>query len=475
MIDKIYYPALFFSDIVDYYGGSPYFIEEKINSNIAKIKRNKLFELKQLVSDNLHVKKTGQDSKPGEGLCNKLKETKTLSKDQKKIEFIGSAIDMVKSMDEIDQKILEDIMVQIQVLSEQEPCKKNGYSDSSITRFEDPYSSQLGERHYIDIIKYLIEPETENENDYLTFRKRLEDCFKSHKYGRIPKDKLEEIQSYLQQTEFKSRYILRIFRILEQCSVGFLKNDKKGKATNLEKQVENDKNIIDKLKGVLKNIWGEIDAEGVGISQNEKENIILMVCNDLLIDYKFYTANYKGNIELEKGFQALVFYRLYNQIFYYKNIMKLYGKEVPEDIGNSLAFFAFSILQRAIEHTQIMLHPASRIKVPVYIGDGVIVGKQCRVGEKCILHNNVCLYPFNMYNKDCESRDLYIDIGSETVLCESVKIVGSIQIGRNCIIDTTVLVGSSVNDSLYITDNKMLQLTFEEYTCKKNSILNNMK
>ena len=45
----VYYPAVFFADIIEHYGGSETYIEELINRNIAKAKANVLNELKNLL------------------------------------------------------------------------------------------------------------------------------------------------------------------------------------------------------------------------------------------------------------------------------------------------------------------------------------------------------------------------------------------------------------------------------------------
>lgn len=88
MKKTLYYPALFFADIVEYYGNSSTYIEEIIKHNIVQTKRTKLVELKSEV-ESLHIvtSKT-KDDKKGTGLLDELKSIKKRKTDQNKIKGI---------------------------------------------------------------------------------------------------------------------------------------------------------------------------------------------------------------------------------------------------------------------------------------------------------------------------------------------------------------------------------------------------
>ncbi len=468
---KIYYPAMFFADIVEYYGSSSTYLESIMKHNIAQAKRGKLIDLKNEVESLCAIKSknvgVGGD-KEGIGLLSELNNIKKHKTDQNKINGIDKAIAMTRAMGKIDIEIMEEVLSLIQLLSEEKEGR-NGYSDTNIDRYMDFEKDALEEKNYNDIVKYLIEPQA--QGDYKTLTKSLVDCINESKYNDLPQEKRRAIREYLCEPNFKSIYILRIFRILEKCSVGFTKKTAGKKVKRTVAELENEINVSEKLKKVLTNIWGEADAEGVGISQGEKNEIIVRAGNDLLQDYKFYSGIYSG-LEFEnfKGFQALIFYRLYNHIYYYKKRNYL-SSEISEDLGKALAFFSFSILQRAIEHTEILLHPAAQISTPVYIGEGVMVGKQCKLEPGCILNKNVCLYPFNIYNTDIERQDIYIHIGQGTIFNKDVKVVGSMRVGEECVINKSILAGNSIDDNMCIDNNGTAKMGKERYLSEKASVI----
>lgn len=454
----VYYPAMFFGDIVGYYGNSPSHLEEVIRYNIAQEKRGKLLELKNEVG-NLQTtksKKAGNDNnKDGTGLLNELNNIKKMRTDQRKINHLDKVITMAKAMAKINIDIMEQVLSCIQTLSEEKEGR-NGYSDTNIVRFMDIENTGLEEKNYNDIVKYLIEPQ--EQGDYRALTEQLLDCMKESKYDNLPEDKRKYIQEYLCVSNFKSIYILRIFRTLQKCSIGVVNETDRKNGEGIPVAFEDEMNISVKIEGALTNIWGEAEAEGVGISQIEKKQIIFLATNDLVEDYKFYTSlKCKVDPESSKGFQALMFYRLYNHIYYYRK-RNLLNSGISEDLNKALAFFAFSILQRAIEHTGILLHPAAQISAPVYIGDKVMVGKQCKLEAECILKRNVCLYPFNIYNNDVRNKDIYIHIGKGTVFNEDVKVVGSIRVGEHCIVNKSILIGSSIDKNMRIDNDGMSKL-----------------
>ena len=214
---------------------------------------------------------------------------------------------------------------------------------------------------------------------------------------------------------------------------------------------------MDIIIKALQNIWGEIEVESIGITQEEKGKISFDVSKDLLRDYKFYNNYINCDIESSKGFQALIFYRLYNKIFYYMEKNSDNG-EKTDDMQKALAFFAFSILQSAIEHTEILLHPAARLESPVYIGNGVMVGKQCTIKSECVLGENVCLYPFNIYNSALQGQNMYIYVEEKTVFCRDTKVLGSIYIGKECVINKPILVRNRIEDRMYVDKKNIVEI-----------------
>lgn len=455
MSENVYYPAVFFADIVKYYGGSEIYIEEQIQRNIARVKSQKLVELKTSLEDLSTIKnqkELSDESRMGFSVLDDLKKIKENLKEQTKIERIEQIINKVKTMTQIEVEILEEIYLKIQSLS-LEKAERTGYSDSSILRCMDRNNNTLNEKKYNDIIKYLIEPEV--QNDYSDLGEFLRERICSSNYNGIPEEKLERIKRSLIRPDFSGKHILRIFRMLEQCSVGFSEADSKKVQKQSDYELEGDWGILEKIVNALENIWGEIEVEGIGITQEEKKKITFDVSQDLLKDYKFY-RKVINDIESAKGFQALIFYRLYNKIFYYTE--KNADNMGDDDMQRALAFFAFSILQRSIEHTEILIHPAARIKAPVFIGNNVMVGKQCEIDAECVLGKNVCLYPFNIYNRETQGQNMYIYVGEKTVFCKNTKVLGSIRIGRECVINKAILVGNSIEDKSYVEKNSITKV-----------------
>ena len=467
MGEKIYYPAVFFTDIVKYYGGSETYIEEQMHNNIANMKALTLSKLKDSLEDLQRInEEVPHENRMGWGILEDLRKIKVSEKEQKKISKIITITNKLKSMSQIDGEISDNLLLKIQQLSEK--SGKTGYSDSNILRFMDSNLNALGEEKYNDIINYLIEPK--EQNDYCALTKWLQECIHESRYNGIPTVQLEQIERYLTRSDFSSKHILRIFRILEQCSVGFSKKDNSNDQDKSNFEIQKYWRITENIIKALQNIWGEIEVEGIGITQEEKSEISLDVCQELLKDYTFYQRSVSYDIETSKGFQALIFYRLYNKIFYYMG-KKDDSSEEAKDMQKALAFFAFSILQRAIEHTEVLLHPAAQIDSPVYIGERVMVGKQCKIEAECVLGNNVCLYPFNIYNREIHDQDMYIYVGEKTAFCKDTKVLGSIRIGKECIINKSILIGDSIEDKRYVGKNSIVECDNKMRLEKKAEIM----
>lgn len=128
-------------------------------------------------------------------------------------------------------------------------------------------------------------------------------------------------------------------------------------------------------------------------------------------------------------------------------------------------------MQRAIEHTEILIHPAADLGVPIFIGNKVMIGKQCKIESACVLGNNVCLYPFNIYNRDFQSQDIYIHIEKNTILCRDVKVLGSIHIGRECIINKSLLIGDNIEDKKHVDTNSIVDINNEMWQDKKLKVM----
>lgn len=466
MEEKIYYPAVFFADIVQYYGGSETHIEELMSNNIARARANVLIELKNSIEDlqRVDVKEKHSDaSNMGAGILEDLSKIKDGEKEQKKIKKIEQITSKVKTMTKIDGEISDKLLLKIQLLSEKTGI--TGYSDTNIIRFMDKRQDALKEEKYHEIISFLIEPEV--QGDYRDLCERLLECISNPKYAEIPEDKRRLVEECLMRSDFSGKHILRIFRKLQECSIGFSNEERKNEQNSLNSKAEDSWEILGNITKSLQSIWGEIEAEGVGISHEEKEKISFDVAGDLLEDYKFYNDGIRYDIESSKGFQALIFYRLCNKIFYYRKN----SKEEHDDIQKALAFFSFSILQRAIEHTEILIHPAADLGVPIFIGNKVMIGKQCKIESACILGNNVCLYPFNIYNRDFQSQDIYIHIEKNTILCRNVKVLGSINIGRECIINKSILIGDNIEDKKYVDTNSIVDINNEMWQDKKLKVM----
>lgn len=456
MEEKIYYPAVFFADIVQYYGGSEIHIEELMSNNIAQTKANVLIELKNSIEDLQRIdakEEQSDENSMGAGILDELNKIKDGEREQKKISKIEQITNSVKAMTKIDGKISDKLLLKIQSLSEKSGL--TGYSDTNILRVMNKRQDALKEKKYHEIVNFLIEPE--EQGDYSDLCEKLLECISAPKYEGLPKDAHTWIEESLMRRDFSGKHLIRIFRKLQDCSVGFSDVERKKEANSLNSKIQDSWEILENITKSLHSIWGEIEAEGVGISHEEKEKISIAVADDLLKDYKFYNDSIRDDIESSKGFQALIFYRLCNKIFYYRRN----SEEEDDDIRKALAFFSFSILQRAIEHTEILIHPAAYLGVPIFIGDKVMIGKQCKIEAACVLGNNVCLYPFNIYNRDIQSQDIYIHIEKNTIFCKDVKVLGSIHIGRECVINKSILVGDSIEDRKHVDKSSIVDINDE--------------
>lgn len=453
MDEQVFYPAVFFADIVKYYGGSEIHIEELMRTNIAKVKAGKMSELKNLIEE-LSIesnRESLESNRFGMQILEDLQKIKEAGKEQKTIKKIEQVIGKVKGMSRIDKNVSDQVLLRIQLLSELEGS--TGYSDTNIIRFMDEHLNALREEKYNDIIDYLIKPE--EKDDFSDLSKWLQECICESKYNGLPTEKREQIRRYLIRDDFSGKHILRIFRTLEKCSKTFSRADNGDKQEKLN--IGNELEILDSIINALQNIWGDIEVESIGITQEEKGKISFDVGKDLLRDYKFYNNYTNCDIESSKGFQALIFYRLYNKIFYYME-KNSDNDEKTDDMQKALAFFAFSILQSAIEHTKILLHPAARLESPVYIGNGVMVGKQCTIKSECVLGENVCLYPFNIYNSELLGKNMYIYVDEKTVFCRGTKVLGSIHIGKECVINKSILVRNRIDDRMYVDEKNIVEI-----------------
>ena len=132
MDEQVFYPAVFFADIVKYYGGSEIHIEELMRANIAKVKAEKMSELKNLIEDlSIERNRESLDSNQyGMQILEDLQKIKKAGKEQKTIKKIEQVIGKVKGMSRIDKNVSDQVLLSIQLLSEREGS--TGYSLSLI-------------------------------------------------------------------------------------------------------------------------------------------------------------------------------------------------------------------------------------------------------------------------------------------------------------------------------------------------------
>lgn len=151
--------------------------------------------------------------------------------------------------------------------------------------------------------------------------------------------------------------------------------------------------------------------------------------------YKKDPALKKGigilEVFLYQGLYAILFHKIAN-FFYRANI-----PIIPRLISQTNRFL-----------TGIEIHPGAKIGKRLFIdhGMGVVIGETAVIGDDVMIYDNVILGARGWWVND-RGEKRHPTVGNNVILCSGCKILGSVNIGNNCIIGAGAIVTKNISDN----------------------------
>ena len=167
---------------------------------------------------------------------------------------------------------------------------------------------------------------------------------------------------------------------------------------------------------------------------NSVKKVLLDIKEDLVFLKKKYNVNLIQAILSNRGFHALLFYRIAN--FLWKNKIPL----VPLILTRIMQIlYSIDIDYRAnIEGGVIIIH-----------GIGTVIGMKVKIGKGTIIYHQVTL-GIKMSGKN----DGFPRIGKNCVLGAGAKILGNVEIGNNTIIGANTVITFNVSENSIVKFSK---------------------
>lgn len=315
--------------------------------------------------------------------------------------------------------------------------KAGGLSDTSIDRMKS--DETMWKRTRIEnLYKYWFDSQYKNETDFIKdfgffLDKKLATEKRDKQMLYVVKDFLKD-----QDKDIDCNCFIQLFR-------------------KMKVEKEEMRNIIevDDVPGYIvneiKKAFNNNNPESVGLCEEEFQNIISDLAEQLIADLAVYCKKEKNytTIIRKDNFRALIRYRLCNKLYNFYNKESIYR------------MLAFRIFQEEFPGN-ICIHPAAKIDSGVFISDYVMIGKQCHVHSDTYLKDCVCLFPFKSYETDME--DPYIVIGEGTILDKSTRIIGIVDIGKQCYINYNGIISKDIEDMSKIDSRgKKCKMSENEY------------
>jgi len=207
--------------------------------------------------------------------------------------------------------------------------------------------------------------------------------------------------------------------------------------------------IVNDISAVINSHLQDSETFGIGSEEIAKltEKIFTKVFGDLKslserdpaandsIDYVYNTY---------ASLKAVIYYRISNEIFYYKNIG--WEEEIKfEESSEVLRLIARTISEEAKKETSIEIHPAAKIGDNFVIDHGAntVIGETVEIGNNCYILQGVVLGSRNITGNDSSKRR-HPKLGNNVEIASFVKLLGPINIGDNVFIGPGCIIAEDI-------------------------------
>lgn len=470
---------MFFNSIMEYFNYSERTVADLIRDRIQNRRANLLQEFQNKINDSCSDQQSDAADTYFLNIIGQLSEICSMDP-IKQVDSLSTLLKMIEGIDNISKhhidaanEIINRIKCNVSI--------KTGYSDSTIHG----YKNKIPQNKMKGLFDYFLSREkyTPILIDSLV---ELIDSFSD-----IDSQTRLSMISTLESGDDNNYHIYSVLRTLHQQNRLCQHPQHPPKLRSVESlltsgKTNNDVQIYKKIMNLVEETWGNISPESLGIAQSEFNNIKSASVEYLIDDYTFHQSILQESISVfnSQSFLAILKYRLYNALY-----NQGFKEEVPqtntaEDISDDTLYeypavmkVAMALLGKALEGSTIFIHPAANVSSPVYIGHHTMIGKQCKIGQFCILGNNVCLYPFNTLNK--KRLDRYITLGSSNIIFSNTRILGTITFGDNCILNSSCITGgafsNAVSENSGITNGCVSSLSDSQIERFRNTVINDIK
>ena len=447
------YAAKFFNRILEYYGYYYGYTERTVEGLISERMQKKRASLLQECKKKIEARCVNPNNNASntyfQNIIDVLKQICSMDP-MKQIDSLISLLETIEGIDSISKQNFDAANELINRISCDLPIK-TGYSDSTIHG----YKEKIPQNKMKGLFDYFLS----RENYPPLLIESLIELIDT--FSEIDHQTRQSIITTLRKGDDNNEHIYNVLKDLNQqsrlCQQSKQKPALKSVAALLSPETEEGQ-IYKKIMDLVEESWGNISPESLGIAQCELDDIKTASVEYLIDDYTFHQKILQDTMSVfnSSSFQAILKYRLYNALYNQGSSEDMPLTNSDETISDdsldeypAVMKIAMALLGKALEGSTIFIHPAANVSSPVYIGHHTIIGKQCEIGQFCILGNNVCLYPFNTLNK--KRLDKYIELGNSNVVFSNTRVLGTIFFGDNCVLNSSCITGGSVSN--YVAAN----------------------
>lgn len=237
----------------------------------------------------------------------------------------------------------------------------------------------------------------------------------------------------------------------------------------------NTSTIYSKLPQVLSDFKKELDGllDELNLDSFVNTNIIREQAMNLvyedLVAYVKEDPSLSGNDDVAskaKGFEAVRYYRYLNTA--YKVFLS--DCDISLDDDEHIKTMVFTKIRYYSENTKrntnVEIHPFSTIGKRFIIdhGTGTVIGEKTKIGDDCMILNDVVLG--SSFDKNVAVEDRHPKIGNNVKIYSGARVLGNIVIGDNCIIGTKCIVKKNLPPNSRVSVINQLQIT-KKYNTQK--------
>jgi|GEM_PF-1097271 len=211
--------------------------------------------------------------------------------------------------------------------------------------------------------------------------------------------------------------------------------------------------ITEAINDELETIFVKYSFDGFPIDLNPiRLEVTQLVFGDLQAFHKEDpAAKIYGEVWCSLAFKAVRYYRYANSIY-----TQIANDEMTAD-------YRFQIIREISENikseTSVEIHPRATIGNRFIIDHGThtVIGEACKIGDDCMILNNVVLG--SLFDADTPPEDRQPKIGNKVKIYNDAKVLGDITIGDNCIIGSRCMVVRNMppNSRVSIVNQLMIQ------------------